>query len=282
MAKTTSDTIARLADNIGQSLKGIAKLLVESRRPTVSRSARPGESLIILGNGPSLATTMTESAGRLDESPLMAVNFAANTEEFQTLRPQYYILADPHFFTIGADPNVDRLWAHLASTDWKITLYIPARMKGKIPFDGNGNQTIEYFNPVGIEGFDSLKNFAYSTGRGMPRPRNVLIAALMVGMSAGFKEIYITGADHSWSRTLSVDEQNRVVSIQPHFYKDSDDEQERVATVYSGVRLHDIMLSFHVAFKAYHEIAAYAKKHGVAIYNATPGSFIDAFERKSL
>ena len=61
-----------------------------------------------------------------------------------------------------------------------------------------------------------------------------------------------------------------------------DDEKNRVATTYMNYRLHDIVHSFYVAFKAYHEIAAYASTHGIHIYNATPDSFIDAFERRPL
>lgn len=277
---TTSDKISRTMSNIGSSLKGLAKIAIESRQCTVSRSSDASRSLVILGNGPSLATTIAEDSPRLHRDALMAVNFAANTDEFFMLKPEYYIMADPHFFTEG-DSNVDRLWQRLKTIDWPMTLYVPVRQKGRQNGPGH-NITVEYFNPVGVEGFDRLKYKAYDSGRGMPRPRNVLIAALMVGIKAGYKEIFITGADHSWSRTLSVDDQNRVISVQPHFYKENDKELDRVASVYSGVRLHDIMLSFHIAFKAYHDIAAYARHRGIAIYNATPGSFIDAFERRKL
>lgn len=98
----------------------------------------------------------------------------------------------------------------------------------------------------------------------------------------GFKDIYIIGADHSWIKTLDVNENNEVVSIQPHFYKDNNEEHSRVASVYKNVRLHEILMSFHVAFKAYHQIAAYASAKGVNIYNSTPASYIDAFPRRPI
>ena len=113
----------------------------------------------------------------------------------------------------------------------------------------------------------------------MPRPRNVLIPSLMVGLRMGYRRIVIVGADHTWTRTLSVDDQNRVVSIQPHFYKDNDKEQERVASVYRDVRLHEVLGSMAIAFRSYHAIADYAARCDVSILNATPGSFIDAFPR---
>lgn len=116
----------------------------------------------------------------------------------------------------------------------------------------------------------------------MPRPRNVLIVSIVAGMWLGYKEMYIIGADHSWMQTIAVDEQNRVISVQPHFYKDSASEQKRVNAVYSNLHLHDIINSFYIAFRSYHRILAWANKRGVAIYNSTPDSFIDAFPRRPL
>jgi len=52
--------------------------------------------------------------------------------------------------------------------------------------------------------------------------------------------------------------------------------------VYRDVRLHDILLSFHIAFRSYHAIERYARARGVEICNCTPGSYIDAFKRKTL
>ena len=37
-----------------------------------------------------------------------------------------------------------------------------------------------------------------------------------------------------------------------------------------------------IAFRSYHRIENYARVKGVTIYNVTPGSYIDAFERRRL
>ena len=113
----------------------------------------------------------------------------------------------------------------------------------------------------------------------MPRPRNVLIPSIMAGIRLGYRRIVIVGADHTWTRTLSVDEQNRVISIQPHFYKDNNAEHERVASVYEGLRLHDVLGSMTITFRSYHHIADYAAHIGVEILNASAETFIDAFPR---
>ncbi|MEF9923923.1 MAG: hypothetical protein RR854_05035, partial [Muribaculaceae bacterium] len=87
---------------------------------------------------------------------------------------------------------------------------------------------------------------------------------------------------HSWTRTISVNDNNEVVSIQPHFYKEEDTEKKRVNTEYMKYPLYKIMYSFYIAFKSYFTIKRYADKIGATIWNITPGSFIDAFPRKNI
>ena len=259
------NSITEVAKNCALLGKGLVKMAVESRPCGISLSAgeRP---LVIMANGPSLADAMKNHAASLEHCDLMAVNFAANAEEFYRFRPQGYVMADPHFFNPGGDGNVARLWENIArKVDWPMTLYVPARMARRIPREvtSAGHVRIERFNPVGVEGFGWFERMAYKSGLGMPRPRNVLIAAIMIGLKAGYREIYLAGADHSWTRTLEV-------------------EKNRVPNLYSNIRLHDMMLSFHIAFRAYHRIRRYADAIGARIYNSTPGSFIDAFPRRPL
>lgn len=277
----TFDKISGALSRLGDTVKALAKVALLSRKSSVVSKPRE-RRLIILGNGPSLNDTLRDSRPELELADLMAVNFAANAPVFTDLKPEYYILADPHFFSGDSDPNVVSLYSRLAAVDWPMTLYLPARAGVHQAVSSNPSIRVERFNPVGAEGFHSVVHRLYDAGRAMPRPRNVLIAAIMTGLNAGYKTIYLTGADHSWPRTLSVDDDNTVVSVQPHFYADDSKEKERVTAVYRNVRLHEIMYSFHVAFKAYHQIADYAASRGARIFNATPGSFIDAFPRRGL
>ncbi len=262
----------------------MVKVALCSRRVRrVYRDEDAGEQVVILANGPSLNTTIAKHGDKLRSMPTVAVNFMANAPQFRDLRPRYYVLADPHFFEGMQHENVVSLWENLSHVDWKMTLCVPVnRLKHAQKLLGNTQVELSTYNFVGIEGFAWLENVVYSRALAMPRPRNVLIPALMVAIMAGFKEIYITGADHSWMETIRVTDDNRVVSVQPHFYSDSKEEQLRSATEYKGYRLHDIVKSFYVAFNSYHQLRRFADWKGVKIYNATPGSYIDAFERRSL
>ncbi len=265
------------------SIKSLAKLILLSR--SVKLPKADTETMVIMANGPSLNETLRDNADALRRLPTLAVNFAANADIFFDIKPCYYLMVDPVFF--GDDTNVPalrQLRDNLTRVDWQMTLLVPRRQASLIAnlIKLNPHVDITPINVVGIEGWHWLENFAYDHALGMPRPRNVLIPAIMTAIAIGYKNIIITGADHSWMKTLSVDDQNHVISVQPHFYKDHAEEQRRVDTTYRGLRLHDVVYSFYIAFKSYHNIARYARHRHIDIINATPGSYIDAFTRGDL
>ncbi|MDE6535527.1 MAG: hypothetical protein K2K82_05890 [Muribaculaceae bacterium] len=258
--------------------KSLIKLLMSPHRASFKPSERTNP-LIILGNGPSLNQTLAESAEALAATPLMAVNFFANTPLFHELKPEFYVLADPHFFRNASDPNVRKLMENIETADWPMTLFVPFEAK---PMIANKNIRIQRFPLKAMEGPGRFRRLMFSLRLGMPRPRNVLIPSIMIGIWLGFKEIYICGADHTWIKTLSVNDRNEVISVQPHFYKEDDRELERQRVDYLSIPLHQILESQSIAFRAYHTIQDYASRRDINIYNATPGSFIDAFTRKQL
>lgn len=262
-----------------ESVRSLVKLVLQSRHTPQPPRAPEGRPLVVMGNGPSLRGLIDSGALDGAEADLLAVNFAANAEEFYWLRPRYYVIADPHFFRSAEDPNVARLTESLRrKVDWDMTLFVPAGVSGQVMID-NPSVTVMPYNCVGVEGAWWLCRRAFAARRGMPRPRNVLIPSLMLGLWMGYRTIAVAGADHSWMRTLEVNGNNEVVSVQPHFYEEDEHETARVTAVYRGVRLHEVIGSFYVAFKAYHVIERWARSIGARIVNVTPGSFIDAFER---
>lgn len=267
----------------GQTAKSIVKLLLQSRRVGIHRAPHD-KPLIIMANGPSLNDTIAAHADTLRRADTMSVNFAPLAPVYAELRPAYHVLADPLFFGVEQHDNVPRLYDALSRVDWPLTLLVPHKYRHALPaaVTDNPNIGIETFNFVGVEGFAWFERFAYSHRTAMPRPRNVLIVAIMCGIWLGYENICLTGADHSWMQTISVDDNNNVISVQPHFYSEKADEQRRVDTLYRGYRLHRIIYSFYVAFSGYHRIRRFADSRGVNIINATPHSFIDAFDRAPL
>lgn len=283
MGNTLLARISGFTDNLAQTLKSAVKMILSPSGATVAPSVRNGRPLVILGNGPSLRTNLDRDTDRLALMDTLAVNFAANSPEFKALKPKYYVLADPHFFDkAGSDPNVDRLIENLNSVDFPMTLYIPTSAREKARLFNGAKLSVGFFNFVAAEGFGEFERMAFDRRLGMPRPRNVLIPSIMIGIWLGYKSIYLLGADHSWLSTLSVNERNEVVSIQPHFYKEDDREIKRVTAEYIHHPLDKVLESMMIAFRSYHRIQRYAAARDVSIINATPGSMIDAFPRGCL
>lgn len=270
-----------------QTALSIVKIIIQSRPCDTPPQADACDELVILGNGPSLNDTMETQTSFLKSRHLLAVNFAANTPIFTELRPRFYMLTDPVFFNRMELDNVQTLWRNFAEkVDWDMTLFIPTKVKRKGEWYNdittNSHINICTYNMTPVEGLHWFENYAYSHGMGMPRPRNVLIPSIMQGIAMRYKTIYLAGADHSWLKTLSVDDENRVVSIQPHFYKEDKKEEERIKVDYMKIKLHEVLESMYIAFRTYHTIRRYADTRSTIIINITPDSYIDAFPKTKL
>lgn len=266
----------------GKTLASLIKVPLMSGRPT-PRSHKRRDAIIIMGNGPSLRDAIENHLDVLMKYPRMGVNLSALAPDFKTLRPDYYILADIAFFLKNKTGKVPALWEALGAVDWPMTLFLPTRARKmqevkRLP----ANITVKYYNLTPAEGWHFLTHTLYDSGLAMPRPRNVLIPGIMNAMREGFSRIALIGADHNWSRTLWVTERNRVVSVQPHFYKDDDAELRRAEEIFAGVHIADVYENYAIAFRSYFDVKPYAERKGVEIVNVTPESFIDAFPRLPL
>ncbi|MDE6703575.1 MAG: hypothetical protein K2K00_07855 [Muribaculaceae bacterium] len=281
---STTKKVSEFFDNLGASAKGVVKIILQSRPTHTEKAVDAEKPLIILANGPSLRQTIDEYGVVLKEFPTLAVNFAANTPEFRSIKPNYYVLADPHFFKASYQPNIKLLWENIGKVDWEMRLFIDRRYLKTFRTSVKLPECVKLdaFNAVGVEGFGGFEKIAYSKGLAMPRPRNVLIPSIMIGIALGYKNIYLCGADHSWMRDLHVTDENEVVSGMNHFYKDDNKEIERSRNEYRSYRLHQIIQSFYTAFLSYHKIRRFADSRNIKIFNSTPGSYIDAFERRAL
>jgi hypothetical protein len=82
---------------------------------------------------------------------------------------------------------------------------------------------------------------------------------------------------------IHVDDNNNALINQVHFYDATSSKSEVLDKRGKGARkLHEILHKFMLAFKGYFILKEYAEYKNVKIYNATPDSFIDAFERVKL
>lgn len=278
------DKIVSWCGKMEQSMLSIVKVALLSRKPSpLPRDFRNHNELIILANGTSLNDTVAENRQFIENKTLMAVNFSVLSPMFRELKPELYLIADPLFWIVPE--KRDSLFVALAkNTDWDLHLFIPVRASGNKEWQKivstNPQIHIHLYNTTPVEGFNALSNFLYRKGLGVPRPHNVLIPSIAIGLRLPFRKIYLAGADHSWLPEISVTEDNQVLMHQKHFYDNTSSKADTVKQEdLNPARLHTILYHMHVAFKAYFTLLDYARTLGKEIINITPGSFIDAFPR---
>lgn len=265
-----------VADTIGSVLK----MILLTRFPVPHALSLTAREMVLLGNGPSLKLFLQEKQDFMKGKELMMVNYAALSESFEQHKPKYYLLLDPAFFK--KEENIQKIFIPLAEkTQWEMNLFVPYWAKKiknwQCPLKNNNQIKLTFFNSVPVEGYVPFCHFCFDRQWGMPRPRNVLVAGLMLGMRCGFSTIYMTGADHSWLKELWVDDNNVVHTDSAHFY----DKNGAVSTP-TSYDMYFWMNSFAIAFRSYKQVERYARQKGVDIYNVTPGSYIDAFRRKNV
>lgn len=253
--------------------------------PSVKSIQKNKDRIFIIGNGPSLNKDIAPFVENLKHEDVMMVNQALTHPLAFNLQPHYYVLMDPAywgFYTQEEDVEgwiadcITSLNERFADVNWQMDILAPyhfyAKRTQKSVAPANENIHIRTFNATELYTFFSLQRWLYINGFAIPSGINVLISALCCAIIMGYSKIYLLGADSNWHAQLDVDENNRVFSLEEHYYHD---EVERVYTPYR--------LSFHMqciteAFKAYDTLGMTFPQ----IYNLSSSSMIDAFPRGNL
>lgn len=148
-----------------QTFLSIVKIMLQSKFCTrLPKSFSNNEELLILANGPSLNTTLTEKSDFITGKTLLAVNFCVTSPLFEILRPEIYLIADPLFWIVPE--KREQLFGELArKTTWEMTLFMPMRAlknkEWKPMLSRNEKINIVIYNTTPIEGFQWLCNWAF-------------------------------------------------------------------------------------------------------------------------
>nr|WP_320039536.1 hypothetical protein [uncultured Bacteroides sp.] len=242
--------------------------------PTESGSSN--SLLRICGNGNSLKGECLISD---DSIKYMVVNRHVLAENYTDIRPSYYILADPHFFDHAEGKSI--LEKINEKTQWPMLLLTPYG-SGVDKLVTNQMITTVFYTQEPFEGFDNIGFKLYDRQLAVPHIRNVINAAIMVGMWMGYKKIELYGVEHSWTKDLFVNSDNDVCLYNSHFFDKGKVDYRRFSDIQDGqdYPLHKCLLAYAYMFETYWKIRAYSDYTGCKILNCTKDSFIDAFERK--
>ena len=282
-----ADKFMKQLELLWQTFLSVVKILLQSKWSTRFPDLFSNrDELLILANGPSLNKTIEDGNDFLKGKTLLAVNFFVNSPRFTELRPELYLIADPLFWLVPEKRQ--QLFGGLAEkTTWPMTLFIPRRAlknkEWKPLLIGNSQIKVVVYNTTPIEGFQGFCNWVFHKGWGVPRPHNVLIPSIAVGLRLQFKKIYLAGADHSWLPEIRVTDDNVVLMHQKHFYDQGTSKADTVKQEnLQSAHIYTILYHMYVSFKSYHILEAYAQWLGKEIINITPGSYIDAFRRMKI
>jgi len=200
-------------------------------------------------------------------------------------------MIDPSLFLTRLSEERERgrrlLFENLNSrTAWDMHLFFPFR-PGQIILEDHLCSPRLHLQSCNIyPGFTWpwLRNHVYRTGLFMPPAQNVLIASVFLAINMGYKEIYLVGAEHSWTEDFCVKDDNIVYLVHRHFSGESVQVPMYKAAPknHETCRVHEFFQALARTFKSYWLLREYAAFRGAVVYNSTPGSYVDAFERRDL
>lgn len=249
----------------------------------------PKPSVLILGNGPSLAEDLPRLIARGEHTAkdVMAVNYFALDERFTTVRPAYYVLSDPMFFrdSVCRD-RVAELYRTLAEkVTWPMNLYVQYYNPEGFDYRAalpNSNIRIVRFHTQMYRGFRSLEFWLFRRGLGSANFGTVVQVGEYVALLLGYKRIELYGVDHTLLDGLCVDDGNRLCRIDCHYYDGA--EAAAPQPIYKKVphvpyTMADYLAEVAELFRGHEVLRDYAAALGARIVNRTRGSMIDAYER---
>lgn len=234
----------------------------------------------VLGNGPSMKEALEQDRllKEIVNGDVIAMNRFADSNYFKLVKPRYYILLDPIFYDekhLREDDADRKMFLSMNDIDWDMTLFLvhghDDRMLKSIL--SNPHINIVKYNGTRFVGFLWLQNLIYRCNMGIPSTRNVLIPAIQLMINIGYKELYLYGAEFSWTKTIDVDPKNNKVFMNDrHFYANHDIHYYEKGWYKWYLKAIVDML------EGMDNLAIYAKSRKTSVINRTKGSFVDSFE----
>ena len=241
--------------------------------------------LCLLGNGPSFSL-IEKHLDQLKNFDFCAVNLSVNTDMFFKLKPKMLVMVDMLFWQKPESEHIKKAWDNIQRIDWAIQIFIPYDFPHYIKeiFEKNKNVTVRRYANNSWEPetkyANRIKMWLYKKGLVSPNFSNVSLSAIYAAILCGYKEINLLGVEHSWMKDIRVNNCNEVVVVDRHYYG----ENETVWRNYDGtpIRLIDFISSQLVTFTGHLYLQEFADYMNVKIFNRTTGSFIDAYEKRTL
>lgn len=272
-----------------QSFVSALKIIKNSTRIEISR-VPAGKKLIACGNGPSLKKQMERYLQVFQNNDVICVNAMSNTNWFTVIKPKYYCLMDPALVELPERlllenrKIIDGVWAGLERVDWDMELVLPRSFQRSAFLRERLKRVpcaVQYINTTPFDGYLVLRDFFLRKQLCAPSIQTVMIAAVYYGICKGYDSIYLVGSEMNFAKGIEVDENGMLCFNDTHFYAKEHKRGFLDAKGYP-IPIAEFFEADARVFRNYMLLEEYSKKMGVKIYNATPGSWVDAFERIDL
>lgn len=293
-------TIARKIIAFSDKIKYIGELLLIlgwSHGSTRISQYKNGERIFLLGNGPSLKNVLSNCMDELRREKTFCVNNMSSCPEYSVIKPRYYVMVDPVYTGLIKRENLSDkekkerdlvLDGIVKKTNWEMILFLPYSSQNQewLISKLSTNKCVHpyFIRSVPFERrITGIGIWLMKKGYVAPRFQNVMIAAVYLSLMMGYKKVYLLGVDHNWMKNVNVNDNNELMLEYEHFYQEKIYQGNLVLDgEHAGWHYHDWLNAMQWMFVGYHQLAALAKNMETEIYNCTPGSFIDAFKRKSI
>lgn len=260
----------------------------------IKKYKKNNNRLIIMGNGPSLNSSLKKYMNKISLFDCMCVNEFVISDYYELIRPHIYIVADPNNFIKYdemseniREQTINMVTALRTKTQWPLVLMAPdfARKSDFIKNLNNNNIKVLYYNTLNLCIPPTEKSIFFCWNHNMipPLAQTVLNVCLNLGIMFRYNEIFLIGADSNWMEDVRVDQtDNRVYIIDKHFYGEK--KRYLYSDVYEKVpsKLGDELDAEKRVFESYWILNKYAQYNKLSIYNASEYSLIDAFQRKKI
>ena len=252
----------------------------DTTRNAVLKNRHAGESrCFILGNGPSL--------GIQDLSPLKnEVVFVCNSfnlhPQCNVMSPRYWCMADPFSFISKPSEKElntgrDEWFADICTKAPNVQFFLPLMAREAIENKQWFQKNAIWYVNLGQAAVELNYVDDDLTSR-LPWAQGTINAlAIPAAIYMGFNKIYLLGCDSDWfiDNLIKKDFQAGM----KHFYEQNPFMRE------SNIQDYGLEFWFRTGgefFKSFRMWREFGERHGVEIYNATPGGLLDVFPRVDL
>ena len=248
----------------------------KSKKINYSSLTKKNKKALIFGNGPSLNAFLNQTV-KLYNADLFVCNAFAITNNYETLKPENYVLLDPLYFDFDNKyvkeriNNVIETWdAIISKTTWRINLYTSVIDDASIKFIKDKiTENITWVNilPLSFKGNQKYKYLV--NGLGLLGGQTVTHFSLQIALLKRYEELFLCGVDLDWVENIKYDySNNKVYLLNKHFF-DETKLYYGEEGLYQDESLIEEFNSLYKTFISFKELNNFAKHLNVKVFRAT-------------